>query len=246
MADDYSDLTYSLAGLKRQNPFDKRRTAAYQMMQQGMDSSPVEHWAQGANRLAQAIAGGFMSRKVDQDEEKAVEKQQATLAAAMAEPDPQKRIALLSASNPDLGARLSGQLAVEQAKLQQQQAGLQTGGAQIAQGYGYGGGGGSRRRCWLAYCRHRVGRLRRSRPCRQCAGPARLRQVPSDGAEHWPLDAGGAGQGDDAAGVPAKPAGSGCGLQGQVRPVRPEVRPRGASRAWFAGEGGMNNPNAAT
>jgi hypothetical protein len=123
---EYSDLAYSLAGVRRTNPYDRRRIFAQTMQRAGADYSPVDHPLQGAARLAQALVGGWMSGKADRDEAEAVKKRETSLAAAMAETDPQKRIAMLAASDPELGARLSGQLAVEQAKIAQQQQGLQT------------------------------------------------------------------------------------------------------------------------
>lgn len=129
---DYSDLTYSLAGVRRTNPYDRRRVFAQQLQRAGTDFSPVDHPLQGAARLAQALVGGWMSGRADQDEAEAVKKRESSLAAAMAETDPKKRIAMLSASDPDLGARLSGQLAVEEAKQAKQREGLGV----VADGYG--------------------------------------------------------------------------------------------------------------
>lgn len=121
---DYSDLAYSLAGVRRTNPYDRRRAFAQQLQQAGADYSPVDHPLQGAARLAQALVGGWMGSRADREEADALKKRETSLAAAMAEPDPKKRIAMLGASDPELGARLSGQLAVEQAKQAQQQEGL--------------------------------------------------------------------------------------------------------------------------
>lgn len=139
---EYNDLAYSLAGVKRRNPFDSRRAFAQKLQAQGGDTSPVDHPLQGAARLAQALVGGWMGGQADRDEQASVEKGQAALAAAMAEPDPQKRIAMLGAADPALGARLSGQMAIEQAKLGQQQAGLQTAAQNFGGSYGMGGQGG--------------------------------------------------------------------------------------------------------
>ncbi len=134
---DYNDLTYSLAGVRRKNPYDAKRQWGYEMLKAGADSSPVQHPLQGAARLAQALVGGWMGSKADSDEQASVEKGQKALAAAMAEPDPQKRIAMLGAADPNLGARLSGQMAIEEQKQRASQQGLQAG----AGGFGsiYGG-----------------------------------------------------------------------------------------------------------
>jgi hypothetical protein len=143
----------------------------------------------------------------------------------MAEPDPQKRIALLSASNPDLGARLSGQLAVEQAKLQQQQAGLQTGGAQIAQGYGYGGGGGSG-----GDAASRIAGIE-SGGKYDAVGPVANAQGQRAYGKYQVMDFNVGPWTQEVLGRPmtpqefiAKSAGAGCSLQGQVRPDGAEAR----------------------
>lgn len=123
---DENSLAYSMAGIRRTNPFDRRRSFASRLMQSGADASPVQHPLQGAARLAQALVGGYLSNRADEDEREATKAYESKLALAMAEPDPQKRIAMLGEVDQGLGARLSGQMAIEQAKLGQQQQGLQT------------------------------------------------------------------------------------------------------------------------
>jgi hypothetical protein len=44
---------------------DPRLRLAQQLQLQGADSSPVQHWTQGAARLAQALAGGYVQDKAD-------------------------------------------------------------------------------------------------------------------------------------------------------------------------------------
>lgn len=43
-----------------------RRKIAMAMMMQGMDTSPVRHWAQGAGRLAQSLTGGYELYREDE------------------------------------------------------------------------------------------------------------------------------------------------------------------------------------
>jgi hypothetical protein len=122
---DYNDLAYTLAGTNRRaNPYDAKRRFASQMLQSGTDYSPVAHPLQGAARLAQALVGGWIGNRADADEKQAAKDRTDKLTAAMSETDPQKRIGLLTAVDPELGARLSGQLAIEQAKSAQQREGL--------------------------------------------------------------------------------------------------------------------------
>jgi hypothetical protein len=125
---DYSDLSYALAGYGRKaSPYDQRRKQGYSLLQQGMDTSPILSPWQGVGRLAQALVGGMELNAADSEEKAADKKRSDALAQAMAEPDPQKRIGLLAAYDPDKGAMAAGQLAVEQAKLQQQQTMLANG-----------------------------------------------------------------------------------------------------------------------
>lgn len=58
------------SGGEKLSPADRRRRIADAMMKAGMDYSPVQHWTQGLNRVAQAMIGGYEARQAD-DEEKA-------------------------------------------------------------------------------------------------------------------------------------------------------------------------------
>jgi len=128
------NLAYTLSGVgRRKDPYETRRIFAQKLIAQGSDTSPVQSPWQGVGRLAQALAGAYGMYKADTDEKKAGEDRNTKLAAVMAEPDPQKRIGLINALDPELGVRLTGQLAVEQAKLKQQRDGL----VEVGKNYGY-------------------------------------------------------------------------------------------------------------
>jgi len=128
-----NNLAYTIAGIgRKKDPYEQRRTMAQRLIAQGTDTSPIQSPWQGVARLAQAAMGGFDSYAADRDEKKATEDRNTKLAAVMAEQDPQKRIGLLAAIDPEYGARISGQMAVEQAKIDRQTQGL----GQIASGYG--------------------------------------------------------------------------------------------------------------
>ena len=93
---EYNDLVYNMAGVRRRNPYDAKRSFAMGLAQQGMDSSPVQSPWQGVNRLAQALVGAYGMYKADTEEKDATKAYESKLALAMAEPDPQKRMAGLS------------------------------------------------------------------------------------------------------------------------------------------------------
>jgi hypothetical protein len=60
----YADSSYTPASIA------SRRRLAEAMMQQGLESGPIRHWAQGAGRLAQAMVGGYGAYRADEDERK--------------------------------------------------------------------------------------------------------------------------------------------------------------------------------
>ena len=63
----------------------RKRRMGEALMQQGMDASPVQHWAQGAARLAQALLGGYQARDADNEIKAAGEKRQALLAKLLSD-----------------------------------------------------------------------------------------------------------------------------------------------------------------
>ena len=78
-------MSQSLTALYLQNPelanALRKREAGQAMMQQGMDSSPVQHWSQGVSRLAQALIGGYEANKADREFKEYGEKSDAELKA---------------------------------------------------------------------------------------------------------------------------------------------------------------------
>jgi len=110
---DSTDLAYLMAGSKRRNPFDAKRSFADKLLQSGADTSPVIHPLQGAGRLAQALVGGYLGNRADQDEQQASTAYQSKLAAAMAETDPVKQIGMLP---PDIAGPAMAKLAIERQK----------------------------------------------------------------------------------------------------------------------------------
>jgi len=252
-----NDLAYTLAGVgRRKDPYSERRTMAQRLMAQGMDSSPIQSPWQGAARLAQALVGAYSNYTVDRDEKKATEDRNTKLSEAMGEKDPTKRIGLISALDPELGIRLSGQMAIEQDKVARQREGLQTAAGSFGASYGVGGGGVQ------------------SAPLAPPGGTGNAGQAIAG------IESGGK---YDAVGPVANPKGNRAYGKYQVldsnipawtqevlgKPMSPQEflaspqaqeavfqakfgqyvqkygSPEAASRAWFAGEGGMNNPGAA-
>jgi hypothetical protein len=246
-----SDLASALAGYgRRTNPFDARRKYGYQLLQAGTDTSPVQSPWQGAARLAQALAGGLELGMTDSEEKAAEKKRSDALAQAMAEPDPQKRIGLLAAYDPDKGATAAGQLAIEQYK--------QNAGRQMLEAGANSFGGP---------------RMAGGAPTALGANATAISGIESAGQPNNGYGAVGPianPQGDRAYGKfqvmganvgPWTQEVLGKAMTPQEFLQSPEAQnavfeakfgqyvtkygsPQAASRAWFAGEGGMNNPNA--
>lgn len=62
--------TYSIAPGESAEDLAIRRKLALQLMQQGVDTSPVQHWAQGLARMGQAGLGGYELYQAKQEDEK--------------------------------------------------------------------------------------------------------------------------------------------------------------------------------
>jgi hypothetical protein len=243
------DLAYTMAGARRTNPFDRKRQMAQALMQQGTDTAPIHHPLQGVSRLAQTLVGALMSNKIDSDEKEHAKKGQETLAAAMTEPDARKRIQLLSAHNPELGARASAQLAVEEAKLQQQNEGLKTGGGKLYEAFGMSPPSGGQQQAGDAASRiagiESSGRYDALGPVANQQGDRAYGKYQVMGANVGPWT-------QEVLGKPMTPQEFIATPQAQEAVFKAKFgqyaqkygSEEAASRAWFAGEGGMNNPNA--
>lgn len=106
--------------LQQQYYRDPRLALANNLVLQGSSTAPVQHWAQGLGRLAQALAGGYIGNKANEEYQQRGDKYAADLASIMApqtinatEMDPQggSRPATMAemlsraqgVRNPDLG-----------------------------------------------------------------------------------------------------------------------------------------------
>ena len=79
----------------------RRRRMAETLMGAGMDTSPVQHWTQGAARMAQALVAGYGMRKADAAEFEGRSGAQQKLIQALLSPDGMDPAALAGmASDP--------------------------------------------------------------------------------------------------------------------------------------------------
>lgn len=245
------NLAYTIAGVGRKsNPYDRRRSFAQRLQAQGMDYSPVDHPLQGAARLAQALVGGYMVGQADRDEKKATEDRNTKLTAAMSEADPTKRIGLISALDPELGVRLSGQMAIEQDKISRQREGLQAAAGSFGASYGV-----PRAAPTLGGTGNAAGAIAgiESGGRYDAVGPIANERGNRAYGKYQVLDSNIPSWTQEALGRPMSPQEFLANPQAQEavfqakfgQYVQKYGNPEAASRAWFAGEGGMNNPGAA-
>ena len=66
--DDMTPFLWGQGGTKENQTMAARRRLAETLLKQGSDAGPVNHWAQGAARVAQAMLGGYMARKAGAEE----------------------------------------------------------------------------------------------------------------------------------------------------------------------------------
>lgn len=249
---DLSDLAYALSGSGsglKNDQFAYRRKLAMALAQQGSDSSPIISPWQGAARLGQALAGAYGMYQADADEKEATKKRTDALAQAMAEPDPQKRIGLIAAYDPDTGARAAGQLAIEQAKIKQQRDALEAGANNFGGAYGGtmqgGGGANGAAIAGIESAGHPNGGYGAIGPVANAQGNRAYGryQVLDSNIGPWTQEV--LGKAMTPQEFLANPDAQNKVFEtkfGQM--VTQYGSPQAASRAWFAGPGGMNNPGA--
>lgn len=69
----------------------RQRMIANALMQQGMDASPVQHWSQGLNRVAQALLGGYQNKQANEADATLQRKKELDAATEKAKAEAEKR-----------------------------------------------------------------------------------------------------------------------------------------------------------
>lgn len=241
---DYNDLAYSLAGVKRKNPFDERRSFANKMLAQGADASPVLHPLQGAARLAQALVGGWMGGQADRDEATATAAHETKIKEASSIADPAERMAALSALGGDAGLRATiASTGQELAKKRQRDDDMQASSFLLG-----GGGSGPQQAGGAANAIAGIesgGRYDAIGPDTGGGNRAHGKyQVMASNVGPWTKEI--LGKAMTPQEFLANPQAQDAVFQGKFGQYRQQYgSDEAAARAWFAGPGGMNNPNAA-
>lgn len=253
---DYGDLTSLMAGSRRSSPYDRKRRLAEQMLQSGSDFSPIQHPLQGAARLAQALIGGYMANKADTEEKDAQDKLSQKIADVGKIVDPQERIAAYTAIDPQIGMRAGSQLAIEQAKLAQQGKLREQQATSFGGSYGLPPQGGQVQQSPLPppgqdSAANAIAGIE-SGGRYDAVGPVANKQGNRAYGKYQVLDTNIAPWTQEVLGRPmspeeflANPQAQDAVFKAKFGQYQQKYGPEGASRAWFAGEGGMNNPGAA-
>ncbi len=242
MSDD--SLSYLMAGIgKKKSPYESRRALAQQMIQQGSDTSPVLSPWQGVGRLGQALAGAFSNYAIDASEKQAGTDLAAKIAAAGTEKDPVKRLAAYTAIDPEIGLKYSAQSAADEAKLKR----TRDDDAQAA-GFLLGTGGNTQQAGGAAGA---IGGIE-SGGRYDAVGPVANAQGNRAYGKYQVLDSNIGPWTTEILGKPmtkeeflANPQAQDKVFQTKFNQYQQQYgSPEAASRAWFAGPGGMNNLNA--
>jgi hypothetical protein len=253
---DYSDLVSVMSGSRRSSPYDRKRQMALQMLQSGADYSPIQHPLQGAARLAQALVGGWMANKADSEEKDAREQLSQKIADAGKIVDPQERIAAYTAIDPQIGMRAGSQFAVEQAKIKAQNERLGAAADGFGSSYGLPPQGGQIQRAPLPApgqdpAANAIAGIE-SGGRYDAVGPVANKQGNRAYGKYQVLDTNIGPWTQEVLGRPmtpqeflANPQAQDAVFKAKFGQYQQQYGPEGAARAWFAGEGGMNNPNAA-
>lgn len=181
----------------------QRRRLAMVLMMQGADTSPVQHWTQGAARVAQSVIGGMELNREDQKEQK-----EKSDARAMYAPLVQQLFGGGQAAAP------AAPQATGSSALQNAIAGIESGGKYDAMG-----------------------------PVTKTGDRAHGKyQVMGANIGPWSQEA--LGRQLSPQEFLADPKAQDAVFNHRFGQYNQKYGPEGAARAWFAGEKGMNNPNA--
>jgi hypothetical protein len=241
MPDDQS-LASLMAGRKR-GRYDAQRTFAQKLAMQGSDTSPVQSPWQGVGRLGQALAGAFSMYQANAAEEEATQAEGKKLAEVMAEPDPTKRMAGLTALGGTGGLQAAiASTSQEVAKKRQRDEDLQ------ASSFLLGGGSGPQQATGGAANviggMESSGRYDAIGP--DTGGGKRAHgkyQVMDFNIGPWTKEI--LGKEMTPQEFLANPQAQDAVFNAKFGQYQQQYgSPEAAARAWFAGPGGMNNPNA--
>lgn len=257
---DDGSLAYSMAGFnRRKNPYDTRRALAQQMMAQGTDTSPIQSPWQGVARLAQAMAGAYGSYKADVDEKADETKRNETLGAELAKLDPNGNLTGIAKLDPSLALKIAGQGLVEKQKIaaQGQQRGQQA--TDWAGGYGAPQGGQIQQGPLpppgadpAATAISGIESAGGPNGGYGAVGPVANKQGNRAYGKYQVLDTNIGPWTQEVLGKPMSPQEFLANPQAQDAVFKAKFgqyrqqfgSDEAASRAWFAGPGGMNNPSA--
>lgn len=211
---DTTPLAYTPS--ESQASIDFKRRVAYALMQQGADTTPIKSWTQGAARALQAALGGYDMYRADQSDREDMGKTQGLVKALIGGgSSPQASTAIPNAAAPTQAADATPAAAL---------AGSPDYGkaiASIESGGNYGALGPVTKTGDRAYGKY---------------------QIMGSNIGPWSKEA--LGNEVTPQAFLADPSIQDAIFKNKFGSYVNKYGPEGASKAWFAGEGGMNNPNA--
>ena len=98
-----SITSYNIAPGQSAADLDYKRKIAYELMKQGMDAAPVQHWTQGLARMAQGALGGYELYNADQEDQKDREKTRSIVNELM-NPQPSQQPAPVNPTQSPMGS----------------------------------------------------------------------------------------------------------------------------------------------
>ncbi len=232
---------------RRQDPVERQRAFADAIIKQGSDTSPVRSPMEGLARALQGGLGGFMAGRADEQQKEKSAKGVEALTAAMNAKSPEERALAMKGLDPDneYTAPMLGQMLTQQVADERAQQRLQQGGQQLMAGYGATPQGGMGNAAKAITSIESGGRY-------DAVGPVANQQGHRAYGKYQVLEPNIGPWTQEVLGKPMSPQEFVANPQAQDavfqakfgQYVQKHGSPEAASRAWFAGEGGMNNPNA--
>jgi hypothetical protein len=237
---DESGLAYTMA--RKRDPYAGQRSFAQKLLAQGTDTSPIQSPWQGVGRLAQALVGGYGLYKADSDEKAAGTALAAKIAEAGKIADPTARMSAFAAIDPEIGLKYAAQsTAQEAATKRQRDDDLQAASFLIPGGTMQAGGRAGDAISGI----ESGGRYDAMGPVANAQGDRAHGKYQVMGANIGPWTQEILGKTMTPQEFLANPQAQDAVFKAKFAQYQQQYgSPEAAARAWFAGPGGMNNPNA--
>ena len=243
-----------MSSRRRADPVERQRAFADSMIRTGTQTTPVGSPMEGLARAVQAGLGGFMAGRADEMQKEKSTKGVAALSAAMSATNPAERAAAIKGLDPDneFTMPMLSQMLTQQVADERAQARLTQGVGQLGAGYGMPpqpqGGVIDR----SAQATAGIESNGQPNGGYGAIGPVANKQGHRAYGKYQVLEPNVGPWTQEVVGRPMTPQEFLADSNAQEAVYKAKMgqyiqqygSPEAASRAWFAGPGGMNNPNA--